>query len=121
MFHSLSSITALHQATVDKGFAALDLFARAVLRRDAGGYELRCPREYEAQTVERLFAWTMTADFNEVLCLGATLNRPTSWCRRILGQGPSIGTALLNMAPHIVCSSCLGTASVRQLIFFLVR
>ena len=129
VFHSLTAIVALHQATAGDSFAALVLFdpplypaggllgdlqgigshmgattrkrqarfdspgalvaslrknpafqrvtpevlclfARTTLRRtaDAEDYELRCPREYEAQIFEHLFSWAMTAELAEVRC-----------------------------------------------------
>ena len=48
----------------------LELFARTTLRRaaDAEGFELRCPREYEAQILEHLFSWSMTVDLDEIRC-----------------------------------------------------
>ena len=49
---------------------AVDLLARTTLRRsDRGtGYELCCPREYEAQINEFFFVWPMTVDFESVTC-----------------------------------------------------
>ena len=49
---------------------SIDLLARTTLRRAAGGtgYELCCPREYEAQINEYFFVWAMTADFDSVSC-----------------------------------------------------
>ena len=48
----------------------LDLFARTTLRRaaDGTGYELRCPREYEAQIYEYIFCWSMTVELESVPC-----------------------------------------------------
>ena len=48
----------------------IDLLTRSTVRRRAraGGYELRCPREYEAQVFEYFFAWSMTVDFEAVTC-----------------------------------------------------
>ena len=48
----------------------VDLFARTTLRRCAGGrgYQLFCPREYEAQINEYVFCWSMTVDFQSVHC-----------------------------------------------------
>lgn len=129
LFHSLSTLTALHQAIESSGFSALvlfdpplcpsggfprdmedvgnrlgmlsrrrqsrfespedyaerlscrsafervhrgtlDLFARTTLRRaaDGVGYELRCPREYEAQIYDYVFCWSMTVDLDRVPC-----------------------------------------------------
>lgn len=49
---------------------ALELLARCTLRcaADADGYELRCPREYEAQILEHLFSWAITVDLDEIRC-----------------------------------------------------
>ena len=46
------------------------LFARTTLRRsaDATGYELCCPREYEAQIFEFFFIWSMTVNFETLAC-----------------------------------------------------
>ena len=129
LFHSLSTLTALHQAAGNGGFSGLvlfdppicppggfphdlqdigrrlgmrarrrrdrfetpedfstylsrmamfervrpgvvDLIARTTLRRAAGGpgYELCCPRDYEAQIFEYIFCWTMTLDLERVAC-----------------------------------------------------
>lgn len=48
----------------------MDLFARTTLRRaaDGTGYELRCPREYEAQVCEYIYCWSMSADLESVPC-----------------------------------------------------
>ena len=48
----------------------LDLFAETTLRPAANGpgYELCCPREYEAQVYEYLFGWAMRIDFNSISC-----------------------------------------------------
>lgn len=48
----------------------IDLFARTTLRRRpyGAGYELCCPREYEAQIIEFFFIWAMTVDFMSVTC-----------------------------------------------------
>ena len=49
---------------------AIDLLARATLRRaaDGTGYELCCPREFQAQVAEFIFIWSMTVDFVNVAC-----------------------------------------------------
>ena len=40
----------------------IELFSQTTLRPDGeGGYELRCPREYEAQVFDYYFGWTMQA------------------------------------------------------------
>ena len=46
------------------------LMAETLLRptADGGGYELRCPREYEAQIYEWTFGWSMQVDLSQVRC-----------------------------------------------------
>ena len=48
----------------------IDLLARASVRpcADGVGYELRCPREYEAQIFEFFFVWSMTVDLERISC-----------------------------------------------------
>ena len=48
--------------------AYMDLFTRTTLRRtaDGTGYELRCPREYEAQVYDYVYCWSMTVDLDSV-------------------------------------------------------
>ena len=48
---------------------ALDLYADSTLREsaDGPGYELRCPREYEAQIVEYAGAYAVLVDFETLL------------------------------------------------------
>ena len=48
----------------------IDLIARTTLRRSDDGmsYELRCPREYEAQIYQYVYCWAVTADFERVAC-----------------------------------------------------
>ena len=64
---------------------ALDLFARATLRRtnDGAAWELCCPREYEAQINEYFFCWAMMADLNSISCpmkaIGADPTVPHSY------------------------------------------
>ena len=50
--------------------AALELMARTTLRpADSGiGYELRCPRDFEAQIYEFAFLWSMIVDFTSIGC-----------------------------------------------------
>ena len=65
--------------------AAVDLMARTTLRRaaDGRGYELCCPREYEAQVNDYSFGWAMTLDINKVTCavkvIGADPTDPYSF------------------------------------------
>ena len=49
---------------------AIRLLARSTVRRrgDGGGYQLRCPREYEAQVFEYFCVWSMTVDVGAVTC-----------------------------------------------------
>ena len=62
-----------------------DLAARATLRKRAqgGGYELRCPREYEAQIVDYASAFAVLVDFDEFRCpikvIGADPTLPYSY------------------------------------------
>ena len=64
---------------------ATDLLARTTLRRSVcgTGYELCCPREYEAQINEYFFVWSMTVDFASVTCpvkaIGADPTVPNSY------------------------------------------
>ena len=48
--------------------SGLELFAASTLRPVDGGYELRCPREYEAQIYDTYFVWSMTVDLERVRC-----------------------------------------------------
>ena len=47
-----------------------DLFAHTLLRRtaDGTGYELCCPRDYEAQVHEYVFGWTMNMRMEDLPC-----------------------------------------------------
>ena len=47
-----------------------ELFAATTLREapDGAGYQLCCPREYEAQIYEFLFGWTMQIDLEKISC-----------------------------------------------------
>ena len=49
---------------------AIELFTRTTLREstDGRGYELRCPREYEAQIVEYAGIYAVLVDFDSLLC-----------------------------------------------------
>ena len=68
---------------VDPG--VVDLFAHTILRRavDGTGFELRCPREYEAQVYQYTFCWTVTVDLDSVVCpvkaIGADPTVPNSY------------------------------------------
>ena len=64
---------------------AIDLFARATLRRapDGEGYELSCPRECEARINEFIFVWSIMVDSGSVACpvkvIGADPTVPSSF------------------------------------------
>ena len=62
------------------------LLARCTVRArgNGDGYELRCPREYEAQVFEYFFAWSMTVDFDAVTC-------PI----KVLGSDPTVRNSFL--------------------------
>ena len=66
--------------------SALDLFSRTTLRRANGGtgYELRCPREYEAQICMYIFCWSMTVDLSAVTC-------PT----KVIGADPTVSNSYM--------------------------
>ena len=61
------------------------LLAATTLRRspDGAGYELCCPREYEAQIFEYLFGWAMRVDLKKISCpvkvIGADPTEPYSF------------------------------------------
>lgn len=61
------------------------LLAQTTLRPAAGGvgFELRCPREHEAQVYEYLFGWAMRVDLQKVSCpvkiVGADQTEPYSF------------------------------------------
>lgn len=62
-----------------------ELMATTLLRKSAtdGGYELRCPREYEAQAIEYTGSYSMLVDFNALPCptkvIGADPTLPYSY------------------------------------------
>ena len=62
-----------------------DLIARTTLRRDSRGtgYELRCPREYEAQVSEEGYRWARAVNLNRLSCptktIGADPTQPFSF------------------------------------------
>ncbi len=61
-----------------------ELIATTTLRpaQDGPGYELCCPREYEAQVYEYLFGWAMRVDLQRISCpvkvIGADPTEPYS-------------------------------------------
>lgn len=65
---------------------ASDLMARTVLREspDEGGYELRCPREYEAQIIAYVRTYAFLVDFGHLPC-------PT----KVIGSDPTLPYAYL--------------------------
>ena len=61
-----------------------ELMAETVLRPSGGGgYELRCPVEYEAQVYQYAFGWSMQVELDKVSCpvkvIGADLTTPFSF------------------------------------------
>ena len=63
----------------------VELVARSTVRPGAGGgYELCCPREYEAQVFEYFFASSMTLDFDAVAC-------PV----KVLGSDPTVRNSFM--------------------------
>ena len=64
-FASLEDFSeSLRRSRVFQGLqpGVIELFSQTTLRPDGeGGYELRCPREYEAQVFDYYFGWTMQA------------------------------------------------------------
>lgn len=64
---------------------AAELMAEATLRpcADGPGYELCCPKEYEAQVYEYLFGWAMRVDLRKISCpikaIGADPTEPYSF------------------------------------------
>ena len=63
-----------------------DLFTRTTLRESATGtgYELRCPREYEAQILEYASTFAVLVDFDSALC-------PT----KVIGADPTLSYSYL--------------------------
>ncbi|MCY3562107.1 MAG: alpha/beta hydrolase [bacterium] len=62
-----------------------ELLATTTLREDPGGdgYELRCPREYEAQIIDYANVYAVSVDFGEIMCpvkvIGADPTIPYSY------------------------------------------
>ena len=68
----------------------LELLAASTLRAADGGYELCCPKEYEAQVYDSYFAWAMTVDLEHVRC-------PV----KVIGGDPTVqGTFMPSMDLH---------------------
>ena len=73
------------------------LMAETLLRptADGEGYELRCPREYEAQISEWTFGWSMQVDLSQVRCPVKTIGSdPTT---KFLTFMPSIDLSELSV------------------------
>ena len=69
--------------------AAIELLAQTTLRPDGdGGYELRCPREHEAQIVEYYFGWAMQV-YDEIERVG--LSCPV----KAIGSDPTLPFAYM--------------------------
>ena len=64
---------------------AFDLMVRTTLRAaaDGDGYELRCPREYEAQIIDYAAVYSVAVDFESIACpvkvIGADPTLPFSY------------------------------------------
>ena len=65
---------------------AADLMARTTLREssEGGGYELRCPRDYEAQIAAYVRAYTFLVDYENLRC-------PT----KVIGSDPTLPFAFM--------------------------
>ena len=73
------------------------LMAETLLRpaADGEGYELRCPREYEAQIYKWSFGWSMQVDLSRVRCPVKTIGSdPTT---NLMAFMPSIDLSELNV------------------------
>ncbi len=86
-----------------------DLYTRAILREseDKDGYELRCPREYEAQIMEYASTFAVLVDFESVLCptkvIGADPTLPYSYLPSLdLSDVITVGYDFLPDATHFL-------------------
>ena len=86
-----------------------DLVARTTLRRsdDGDGYQLRCPREYEARMIEYAGVYAMGVDFDSFRCpikvIGADPTLPFSYLPTMdLSDIQSIGYDFLPDATHFL-------------------
>ena len=86
-----------------------DLYTRAILREseDEDGYELRCPREYEAQIMEYASTFAVLVDFEAVLCptkvIGADPTLPYSYLPSLdLSDVITVGYDFLPDATHFL-------------------
>ncbi len=86
-----------------------DLVARTTLRRsdDGDGYQLRCPREYEARMIEYAGVYAMGVDFDSFLCpvkvIGADPTLPFSYLPTLdLSDIESVGYDFLPDTTHFL-------------------
>ena len=86
-----------------------DLFTRTTLRESAtgNGYELRCPREYEAQIMEYASTFAVLVDFESALCptkvIGADPTLPFSYLPSLdLSDVTTVGYDFLPDATHFL-------------------
>ena len=86
-----------------------DLVARTTLRSsdDGDGYQLRCPREYEARMIEYAGVYAMGVDFDSLRCpvkvIGADPTLPFSYLPTLdLSDIQSIGYDFLPDATHFL-------------------
>ncbi len=86
-----------------------DLVARTTLREsdDGEGYQLRCPREYEARMIEYAGVYAMGVDFDSLRCpvkvIGADPTLPFSYLPTLdLSDIQSIGYDFLPDATHFL-------------------
>ena len=86
-----------------------ELFAKTTLRECAGGggYELCCPREYEAQIVEYASAFAVLVDFGSFVCptkvIGADPTLPYSYLPTLdLSDVFTVGYDFLPDATHLL-------------------
>ena len=86
-----------------------DLVARTTLRKsdDGDGYQLRCPREYEARMIEYAGVYAMGVDFDSFLCpvkvIGADPTLPYSYLPTLdLSDIESVGYDFLPDTTHLL-------------------
>ncbi len=86
-----------------------DLVAQTTLRRsdDGDGYQLRCPREYEARMIEYAGVYAMGVDFDSFLCpikvIGADPTLPFSYLPTLdLSDIESVGYDFLPETTHFL-------------------
>ena len=88
---------------------ALELIAESILREsvDGQGYELRCPREYEAQVINHARAFAVMVDFESFRCptkvIGADPMLPYSFLPTFdLGHISSVDYDFIPEATHLL-------------------